>query len=317
MKRLSVGVIAMTVAFLVIGCVDPELERQITQLQEDLNDANREVQKANQEAEKANQKAEKLGKDLAFIDEHLPELVKAEALKRSCVADARFNVRHDGQGNFQNAVKAGMNQRQAQLISQGPNRDLYQAKDITKNEFDVIVDMVKNLANAHGMKLPLDSLDEFPKCPTREAKSEHVPAFGGEKDSCRAELIRTIDLQVPSGTKYWLYDPDPSPGSIQNEGTEVVKKEQVGCQAQGKPIDVYAMLIRELASVDFPNQTFRVVSYRRIRLPSSGNLGQRITLKDVNNQPACPAATDTPGAIPAQARAAFEGILATVLKHQC
>ena len=315
--RLSFGVIAMMAALLVMGCIDrsAELEKQVTQLQEDLNAAN---QKASELEVKLGQSSISESDIQRLVDErtrHLPELIKAEALKRSCVADARFNVRHDGQGSFRDAVKTGMNQRQAQLISQSPDRDLYQARDITEDEFKEMVGLIKALANAHGMKLPLDSLDEFPSCPSREAKSEHVPAFGGERDSCEAVLKRTINLQVPSGTKYWLYD---DKGGLQAQGSAVVKEEPIGCQEQAKEINVYAMLIRKLASQDFPNQTFEVVSYRKIMLPNpNGGLGKRITLANVNQQPACPSATEDSNAIPQGARVEFEGVLARELGHRC
>ena len=276
MRRLSFGVlIAVMASFLMMGCDTVELEKQIAQLQEDLKVTNEEAGERKNQVIKLQEDLKVANKEAEKRKKQLPALVKAEALKRSCVADARFNVRHDGQRGFRDAVKAGMNSRQAQSISQGSSHDRYQAEDITEDEFDMIVKMIKDLANIHV--LPLASLDEFPGCETRQAKSEHMPGLGEAKDLCDAVLTRIINLQVPSGTTYWLYDPEKG---IQAANTELVKQVPVGCQPQdqGRSIVVYAMLVRELASEDFENEKLRVVFYRKIEVPAkNGEIGKGIT----------------------------------------
>lgn len=307
MKRFALVIVALIGVF-VMGCEPPEAPIPLPGV---------EVLTAQDETA-LQEEVEKLRAAYTKLQDSLPGLVAAEARRRSCVRPATFTVHHDGQEDFRGEVESSLRPLGASRLASNAAVDTYHAEDITREQFQAIVDEINAKADESGIKLPLGSISEFPPCdPVREARSEHLPAFGEERDHCRVMgnwLVRLELGELPPNSRYWMfYRGRTYDGQAMEEDPIQVPINVQSCRGIGEmePVSLYAMVIRREESSRFSGEYFQVVSYRRVEVPShrGDTAGTRIELPDVTRQPACP-----PSAIPVAAQEEFRNILAQELE---
>ena len=214
-----------------------------------------------------------------IIDARVEEVMGLRSDDNRCRADARFNVRHDGQWAFRDEVR---NLMSPTLPQSQTDADVYERQDMARDEFYGIVEAIEMAAVKHG--LPLESLttSKFPPCSIREVRSEHVPVFGtGEAASllepnCDVDISMTISLRgLPPETDYWLYDAEDRGLQTRNEPlkySEHLKDVPCGNEVNGV-VETYAMLLREAQSREFQSEIIHVRSYMKITASYRGVAG--------------------------------------------
>ncbi|MDE0205617.1 MAG: hypothetical protein OXP66_06285 [Candidatus Tectomicrobia bacterium] len=292
-RLVLAGIMCILMVGFIGGC-DPELNEKITVINNQLASIDNRVtnidnsvteidNRVTKSEEMVAEIADELAAQLAgMIDARVAMVMGLRSDDDRCRADARFNVRHDGQEAFRNEVRKLMGSEPQESPA---DADVYERKDIARAEFYSIVAAIENAAVKHD--LPLESLttSEFPPCSIREVRSEHVPVFGkGEAASvlhpnCDVDISMTIGLRgLPPETDFWLYDAKDERLQTANEPlsySEHLMDVPCGNEVSGV-VETFAMLRREAVSREFEDQKILVHSYMKIMASYQGVAGGAI-----------------------------------------